>query len=220
MLTRAAAIPETLPRFREHSPRMSFSIYVTGLMTGLSLIVAIGAQNAFVMRQGLRNEHVFAVCLACGLSDAVLIVLGVTSFGQIAVLLPWLDPAMRYGGAAFLTWYGARNLYSALQSSGALAAGEANSSSFSTDSGHVPRAHLAESACLPRHGRAARHDLDPISGPRGVVRRGRHDGLFPVFLFAWLRRDAGCGRSSRAHRPGVSWKRSSVSRCGRSPSNC
>ena len=109
---------------------MSFSIYVTGLMTGLGLIVAIGAQNAFVMRQGLRNEHVFAVCLACGLSDAVLIVLGVTSFRQIAVLLPWLDPAMRCGGAAFLIWYGARNLYSALQSSGALAAGEANSSSF------------------------------------------------------------------------------------------
>jgi len=109
---------------------MSFSIYVTGLMTGLSLIVAIGAQNAFVMRQGLRNEHMFAVCLACGLSDAVLIVLGVTSFRQIAVLLSWLNPAVRYGGAAFLTWYGARNLYSALQSSAVLAAGEANSSTF------------------------------------------------------------------------------------------
>ena len=109
---------------------MSFSIYMTGLLMGLSLIVAIGAQNAFVMRQGLRNEHLFAVCLACGLSDAVLIVLGVTSFGQMAVRLPWLDSAMRYGGAAFLIWYGARNLYSALQSSKALAAGETNSSSF------------------------------------------------------------------------------------------
>ena len=67
---------------------MNFPVYVTGLMMGLSLIVAIGPQNAFVMRQGLRNEHLFAVCLACALSDAVLIVLGVTSFLQIAVLAP------------------------------------------------------------------------------------------------------------------------------------
>jgi L-lysine exporter family protein LysE/ArgO len=89
---------------------MSFPVYVTGLVTGLSLIVAIGAQNAFVLRQGLRNEHVFAICLACGLSDAVLIVLGVTSFLQIAVLATWLDPIMRYGGAAFLIWYGASTL--------------------------------------------------------------------------------------------------------------
>jgi L-lysine exporter family protein LysE/ArgO len=109
---------------------MSFSIYATGLVTGLSLIVAIGAQNAFVMRQGLRNEHVFAVCLACGLSDAALIVVGVTSFRQVAVLLPWLDPLMRCGGAAFLIAYGARSLYSALWSSGALAAGEASSTGF------------------------------------------------------------------------------------------
>lgn len=109
---------------------MSFSIYVTGLMMGLSLIVAIGAQNAFVLRQGLRNEHVFTVCLACGLSDTLLIVLGVTSFRQIAVLMPWLDPVMRYGGAAFLIWYGGKSLYSALGSSGALATREARSSSF------------------------------------------------------------------------------------------
>jgi L-lysine exporter family protein LysE/ArgO len=109
---------------------MSFPVYVTGLITGLSLIVAIGAQNALVMRQGLRNEHVFAVCLACGLSDAVLIVLGVTSFRQIVALLPWFVPIMRYGGSAFLIWYGAGNLFSALRSSGALTASEARSSSF------------------------------------------------------------------------------------------
>lgn len=109
---------------------MSFSIYFTGLMMGLSLIVAIGAQNAFILRQGLRNEHVFAVCLACALSDAVLIVLGVTSLRQIAAFLPWLDPVMRYGGTAFLVWYGARSLYSAFQSSGALAVGEGRSPGF------------------------------------------------------------------------------------------
>ena len=109
---------------------MNFPAYMTGLTTGLSLIVAIGAQNAFVMRQGLRNEYVFAVCLACGLSDAVLIVLGVTSFRQIVALLPWFDPIMRYGGSAFLIWYGAGSLSSALRSSGALEASKAESSSF------------------------------------------------------------------------------------------
>lgn len=109
---------------------MNFSIYVTGLMMGLSLIVAIGAQNAFILRQGLRNEHVFAVCLACALSDAVLIVLGVTSLQQIARFMPWLDPVMRYGGAAFLAWYGAKSLYSAFRSSATLSAAEAQTSTF------------------------------------------------------------------------------------------
>ena len=89
---------------------------------GLSLIVAIGAQNAFVLRQGLRNEHVLAVCLACAVSDAVLIIFGVTSFGKVAAWLPWLDPVMRYCGAAFLIWYGARSLWSALRSTAALTA--------------------------------------------------------------------------------------------------
>ena len=55
---------------------MSLSPYLVGLMTGLSLIVAIGAQNAFVLRHGLRGEHVLAVCLTCALSDAILIVMG------------------------------------------------------------------------------------------------------------------------------------------------
>ncbi|KZS52659.1 amino acid transporter [Rhizobium anhuiense] len=109
---------------------MNFSIYITGLMMGLSLIVAIGAQNAFILRQGLRNEHVFAVCLACAVSDAALIVLGVTSLQQIARFMPWLDPVMRYGGAAFLVWYGARSLYSALRSSATLTAAEARTASF------------------------------------------------------------------------------------------
>ncbi|MFS8147913.1 LysE/ArgO family amino acid transporter [Rhizobium sp. BR 249] len=109
---------------------MSFSIYITGLMMGLSLIVAIGAQNAFILRQGLRNEHVFAVCLTCALSDAALILLGVTSLQQIATLLPWLDPVMRYGGAVFLAWYGAKSLYSAFRSNAALTATEATTASF------------------------------------------------------------------------------------------
>lgn len=100
------------------------SAYLAGLSMGLSLIVAIGAQNAFVLRQGLRHEHVFWVALTCALSDAVLITVGVAGFGRMAVALPWLDPVMRYGGAAFLLAYGARSLRSALRGTGALEVSE------------------------------------------------------------------------------------------------
>jgi L-lysine exporter family protein LysE/ArgO len=101
---------------------MDLPVFFAGMTMGLSLIVAIGAQNAFVLRQGLRGEHLLAVCLACALSDAALIVLGVTSFARVAAVLPWLEPAMRLGGAAFLAWYGAKSLRSALRSTDALAA--------------------------------------------------------------------------------------------------
>jgi len=80
-----------------------------GFYLGFSLILAIGAQNAFVLRQGLRREHVLPVVLTCAASDAVLITLGVTSFAVIAEALPVLAPLLRYGGAAFLIWYGARS---------------------------------------------------------------------------------------------------------------
>lgn len=109
---------------------MDFTIYFAGMTVGLSLIVAIGAQNAFVLRQGLRNEYVFAVCLACAVSDAILIALGVTSLQQMVEFLPGLDPVMRYGGAAFLIWFGAKSLMSALKGSGALDVSADSSTSF------------------------------------------------------------------------------------------
>jgi L-lysine exporter family protein LysE/ArgO len=102
---------------------MDVSVYMTGLTMGLGLIVAIGAQNAFVLRQGIRREHVFAVCLTCALSDAVLITVGVTGFRTIVAVMPALDLAMRFGGAAFLLWYAIRSLLSALRSSHGLVAG-------------------------------------------------------------------------------------------------
>ena len=89
--------------------------FLPGFLLGLSLIVAIGAQNAFVLRQGLRKEHVLAICLACALSDAVLIAAGVAGFGIAVGALPWLEPAMRYGGALFLFAYAVRSLRSALR---------------------------------------------------------------------------------------------------------
>ncbi|WP_134726938.1 LysE/ArgO family amino acid transporter [Paracoccus luteus] len=87
--------------------------FLTGLVTGLSLIVAIGAQNAFVLKQGLLRQHVFAVCAFCAVSDAALIAAGVAGAGAIAERAPWFLAAMRWGGAAFLTWYGLRALVSA-----------------------------------------------------------------------------------------------------------
>lgn len=79
---------------------------ISGLATGLSLIVAIGAQNAFVLRQGLRRSHVGAVVLVCTLSDYVLIAAGIAGLGTVIRYAPWALVAVRWLGVAFLTWYG------------------------------------------------------------------------------------------------------------------
>jgi len=81
-------------------------VALSGLGFGLSLIVAIGAQNAFVLRQGLRREHVLPVVVICALSDALLIALGVGGLGSLLQLVPWLLVVVRLGGAAFLIVYG------------------------------------------------------------------------------------------------------------------
>ncbi|MBL4769093.1 MAG: LysE family transporter, partial [Rhodobacteraceae bacterium] len=94
--------------------------FFSGFALGFGLILAIGAQNAFVLRQGLRREHVFWVCLTCAVSDAILIAAGVAGFGALATVVPWFEPIMRYGGAAFLIWYGASNLHSAWKGGTAL----------------------------------------------------------------------------------------------------
>lgn len=100
--------------------------FAGGLGTGLSLIVAIGAQNAFVLKQGLLRHHVFWVCLFCALSDAALIAAGVAGAGALAAGAPWFLSAMRWGGAAFLIWYGLRSARAAWRGGETLrAAGEA-----------------------------------------------------------------------------------------------
>lgn len=75
---------------------------LTGLLTGLSLIVVIGAQNAFVLRQGLRREHVGWVVAVCTVSDVVLIAAGVAGLGALVEAAPAVLTAVRWGGAAFL----------------------------------------------------------------------------------------------------------------------
>ncbi|MGB5865706.1 MAG: LysE/ArgO family amino acid transporter [Sulfitobacter sp.] len=109
------------------------SSFVPGFLLSLSLILAIGAQNAFVLRQGLRREHVFWVCAVCAISDAVLIAAGVAGFGTLAEAVPWFETVMRYGGAAFLLVYGARSALSAWRGGGTLeAAGQGGQSLKST----------------------------------------------------------------------------------------
>lgn len=77
-----------------------------GLATGLALIVAIGAQNAFVLRQGIRGEHIGPIVAVCALSDAVLIAAGVLGTGALIAAAPAAVVVLRYVGAAFLVTYG------------------------------------------------------------------------------------------------------------------
>ena len=94
---------------------------VAGFALGFSLILAIGAQNAFVLRQGLKGLHVLPVVLTCALSDALLIAAGVAGFGALAEAVPLFETVMRLGGAAFLIWYGLRNFRAAAAGGAALA---------------------------------------------------------------------------------------------------
>lgn len=87
--------------------------YFSGFALGLSLILAIGAQNAFVLKQGLKKQHVFLVCSLCAVSDALLITFGVLGFGALVGQYPWVEQVARYGGAAFLIVYAAMSFYSA-----------------------------------------------------------------------------------------------------------
>lgn len=97
-----------------------FDAALHGFLVSLSLILAIGAQNAFVLRQGIRREHVLAVVLACAGSDAILIAAGVAGFGAASTALPWLGEAMRWGGVAFLLAYGAMRFRAAFAGGAAL----------------------------------------------------------------------------------------------------
>ena len=80
--------------------------FISGFFLSLSLIVAIGPQNAFVLRQGLLRKHVVPIVLFCALSDIILITLGVFGFGTIISELAWLSKYMFFIGGIWLTMYG------------------------------------------------------------------------------------------------------------------
>ena len=103
---------------------------VNGYLVGLSLILAIGSQNAFVLRQGLRREHVGWVVAVCALSDAVLMGAGVAGFGSLSAALPWFGEAMRWLGVAFLAVYGGLRFRAALRGGEALRPSEAGAASL------------------------------------------------------------------------------------------
>jgi L-lysine exporter family protein LysE/ArgO len=98
---------------------------LAGLGLGLSLIIAIGAQNAYVLRQGLRREHIVPVILICALSDLVLIGLGVGGAGFVFDRVPWLVPTVRIAGAAFLLVYATLAARRAIRPKEVLKAGDA-----------------------------------------------------------------------------------------------
>ena len=96
------------------------SAYIAGFTLGLSLILAIGAQNAFVLKQGLKKQHVFAVCLICAVSDAILVVVGVSGFGMIVKESPSIEALSRFGGAVFLGFYAIKSFIVAFRTSHSL----------------------------------------------------------------------------------------------------
>jgi L-lysine exporter family protein LysE/ArgO len=94
--------------------------FIYGFSLGFSLILAIGSQNAFVLKQGLKGEHLLLVCLICATSDAILILIGVSGFHVLVSNYPGVVSIARYGGSIFLFVYGLRSFYNARHSSSAL----------------------------------------------------------------------------------------------------
>ncbi len=99
---------------------MNLIDYTSGFLLGLSLIIAIGSQNAFVLKQGLRREHVFMVCLFCAVSDALLISAGVAGFGAVTARFPQVVTIAKVAGVIFLLGYGLQSLYASMRLSHAL----------------------------------------------------------------------------------------------------
>lgn len=127
--------PSRWVRPRSPSPRPTLGVVLSslaaGLLTGLTLIVAIGAQNAFVLRQGLARAHVGPVVAMCAVSDLVLIVAGVGGIGFVVERAGWVVELVRWLGVAFLTAYGVLSLWRARRPS-ALAAEEVRAGSLRT----------------------------------------------------------------------------------------
>lgn len=113
-----------------------------GFGTGLSLIVAIGAQNAFVLRQGILRQHVLPIVLICGLTDALLEILGIAGIGFVVERAPVVLEVIRWGGVAFLLWYAWGAARRAMQP-GVLVADEGDAAGAGSDAGSLKRTVLA-----------------------------------------------------------------------------
>lgn len=95
-----------------------FIPFIEGLAFGASLIIAIGAQNAFVLRQGVKRNFVFITALVCAISDMTLIALGVGGLGSLIAQSDWLSAVANWGGMLFLFGFGLRSFYTAFKHEG------------------------------------------------------------------------------------------------------
>ena len=101
-------------------------LVLTGLVSGLGLIIAIGAQNAFVLRQGIRREHIGTVILICALADMLLIGVGTAGVGALVASNPAALTVIRWLGAGYLLWFAVGSLRSAARPSGLVASAPAS----------------------------------------------------------------------------------------------
>jgi L-lysine exporter family protein LysE/ArgO len=99
-------------------------VFLAGFLSGLGLIAAIGAQNAFVLRQGILRSHVALVVAICALSDAILVAVGVAGAQGLARNYPWVQPLMLWAGVAFLFIYGGLRFRAAWAGGQGLEAGQ------------------------------------------------------------------------------------------------
>lgn len=91
--------------------------FFSGFFLSLSLILAIGSQNAFILKQGIKKQHIVLICTICAISDAILISLGIAGFGAIVNKYPAIEMYARYGGALFLFVYSVLSFKSAFSQS-------------------------------------------------------------------------------------------------------
>lgn len=105
------------------------SSLLAGFITGAGLIIAIGAQNAFVLKQGILRNYIGTVVLTSAIADIILIICGVAGIGALVKELPLLMNVLRFGGAAFLGYYGLQAAYRAWKGSGSLTISDAHTMS-------------------------------------------------------------------------------------------
>jgi L-lysine exporter family protein LysE/ArgO len=122
---------------------------LAGLGLGFSLIVAIGAQNLFVLRHGVRREHVGLVAAICAISDALLILLGISGIGAATQTWPWLIDGVRWAGAIFLVGYGVLAGRRALFPSGETLGEQASEPAGSIPQGATTTATTTRARALP-----------------------------------------------------------------------
>jgi len=95
--------------FATLSPSIMFTAWLSGVGTGLGLFMVVGAQSAFIIKQGLMRAHLFTVLAVCALTDIVMIVGSVLGLQALLAIAPGLTEYIRWGGVAFLAWYGFRS---------------------------------------------------------------------------------------------------------------